>query len=558
MPGAESTPTPCLNLTSMPRLRSLALVGVAAVLAACANDRPVAPSRVRPDGLLGVNADLTPNSISLTKIGNVDGGGAQAAEIAAYDDASKRVFIVNGALGTVDVADLQDPANPIKLAPISVTQFGRSANSVDAHNGIVAIAIEGAIKTSPGTVAFYNAVTLQLISSVTVGALPDMVTFDEAGRQVIVANEGEPNDDYTIDPEGSVSIIDVTNMSAPSVRTAGFASFNGQIDALRAQGVRIYGPNATVAQDLEPEYVTVSEDGATAWVTLQENNALAIIDLASAAVTSIAPLGFKNHALPWNALDVSDRDGPSSGPAIRIRRWPVLGMYQPDAISSYRVGGQTYLVTANEGDTRDYQGTPGFREESRAGALPLNTAIYSDNVCDGPCIGNNRLGRLTVTKTLGLNATTGLYDALYVPGGRSFSIWSAAGKLVWDSGDQFERRTTMLPMVNFNASNTGNALDDRSDNKGPEPEGIALGRIGTKTFAFIGLERVGGVMVYDITNPFNPHFVTYASARQGAGGDLGPEGLDFVAAHRSPNGKPLLIVGNEVSGTTAIFQVNVQ
>ena len=435
-------------------------------------------------------SDVTPSSISFTKIGNVDGGGAQAAEVAAYDDASKRVFIVNGALGTVDVADLQDPANPIKLAPISVTQFGRSANSVDAHNGIVAIAIEGAIKTSPGTVAFYNAVTLQLISSVTVGALPDMVTFDEAGRQVIVANEGEPNDDYTIDPEGSVSIIDVTNIASPSARTAGFASFNGQIDALRAQGARIYGP--------------------------------------------------------------------SSGPAIRIRRWPILGMYQPDAIASYRVGGQTYLVTANEGDTRDYQGTPGFREESRVGALPLNTAIYSDNVCDGPCIGNNRLGRLTVTKTLGLNATTGLYDALYVPGGRSFSIWSAAGQLVWDSGDQFERRTTMLPMVNFNASNTGNALDDRSDNKGPEPEGIALGRMGAKTYAFIGLERVGGVMVYDITNPFSPHFVTYASARQGAGGDLGPEGLDFVPAHRSPNGKPLLIVGNEVSGTTAIFQVNVQ
>jgi hypothetical protein len=542
----------------MRRPSSFALGSAALLLAACSSDRPAAPSRVLPNGLLEADANLTPASLSLSKIGEVVGGGAGAAEITAFDPTSKRLFIVNGALGTVDVADLSDPSNPIPAGQISVAAFGAGANSVDTHDGVVAVAIENVNKQSPGVVAFYDATTLQVISSVTVGALPDMVTFDEQGRRVLVANEGEPDAHYLVDPEGSVSIIDVTDITAPSVRTATFTAFNGQADALRAQGVRIYGPNATVAQDFEPEYIAVSEDGRTAWVTLQENNALAIVDIASATVTSIAPLGYKDHSLPGNAFDASDRDGPSSGPAIRIRRWPVYGMYQPDAIASYRSGGQTYLITANEGDARDYQGSPGFQEEARVGSLPINPAIFTNDACDGPCSSNARLGRLTVTRTLGLNTATGQYDSLFVLGARSFSIWTSTGQLVWDSGDQFERRTTSLPNVNFNASNTGNALDDRSDNKGPEPEGVVTARFGGRTYAFIGLERVGGIMVYDVTNPLAPYFVTYTNTRQGAGGDLGPEGLHFVSARHSPNGKPLLIVGNEVSGTTAIFQVNLQ
>ncbi len=540
----------------MSRFRTIAIAGAAAALSACVADRPVAPTRTLTSSSIDASADVTPASLSLTKIGNVDGGGAAAAEITAFDHVTKRLFVVNGALQTVDVIDLQDPANPVKLATLSVSQFGASANSVDTYDGIVAVAIQGQVKTSPGTVAFYDAATLNVISSVTVGALPDMVIFDDRGRQLLVANEGEPNDDYTVDPEGSISIVDVSDIANPSVRTAGFSAFNGQADALRAKGIRIFGPNASVAQDLEPEYITVAENGRTAWVTLQENNAIALVDLSSATVTDILPLGYKDHSLPGNALDLSDRDGANGGPAVKIRRRPVLGMYQPDAIASYRTGGRTYLVTANEGDARDYQGTPGFQEEARVGSLPINTSIFTDAVCDGPCSANSRLGRLTVTTTLGLNPATGEYDALYAFGGRSFSIWTDAGQLVWDSGDQLEQRTSMLANVNFNASSSGNALDDRSDNKGPEPEGVTLARFGAKTFAFIGLERVGGVMVYDITNPTSPHFVTYANARMGSAGDLGPEGLAFVPASQSPNGSPLLIVGNEVSGTTAIYQVN--
>ncbi|MBC7790566.1 MAG: choice-of-anchor I family protein [Anaerolineae bacterium] len=529
----------------MPRHKVLLMGSILLALVACDKDS------TGPE--TGPDFGPTPTTLSLEKIGTFNGGGVAAAEITAFDSASRRLFVVNGTLGTVDVLDISTPSAPARVASISVSQFGAGVNSVAVHDGVVALAIEGVVKTSPGTVAFYRADNLQLLSSVPVGALPDMVTFTPSGSYLLVANEGEPNDAYTIDPEGSVSIIDVRNVAAPTVRTADFSSYNGQVASLRASGIRIFGPNASVAQDVEPEYITVSGDSRTAYVTLQEANALAIVNVEAATVTSVLPWGYKNHNVAGAWLDASDRDGATGGPLVNILPWPVRGMYQPDAIASYSVAGQTYLVTANEGDARDYAG---LREEARVSTLALNPSIFTDAACGGgPCTAAARLGRLNVTSQLGRNAS-GQFDTLFVFGARSFSIWTTSAQLVFDSGDQLEQRTTALPNAMFNASNTGNALDDRSDNKGPEPEGVALARFGTKTFAFIGLERVGGVIVYDVTTPAAPVFVTYFSSRSGDTGDLGPEGLLFISATQSPSGKPLLIVGNEISGTTAIFQIN--
>jgi DNA-binding beta-propeller fold protein YncE len=304
------------------RRPALLLAGLAA--AAGCDDRAV-PAPAAPAAALrrADPSDPTPATIALVPLARFAGGGAGAAEITAYDDVSRRLFVVNGALGTVDVLDLRDPAAPAKVATLSLAALGGSANSVAAHGGVVAVAVEATPRTAAGTVAFYRATTLEPISSVRVGALPDMLTFTPDGRRVLVANEGEPNDAYTVDPEGSVSVIAVSNVNRPTVRTAGFAAFNGQAAALRASSVRVFGPNATVAQDLEPEYIAVSEDGRTAWVTLQENNALAVVDVASATVTRVLPLGYKDHTLAGRGLDASDRDGE-----VNIRPWPVFGLYQ--------------------------------------------------------------------------------------------------------------------------------------------------------------------------------------------------------------------------------------
>ncbi|QAU36135.1 alkaline phosphatase [Janthinobacterium sp. 17J80-10] len=532
--------------------------------------------------IIAQSKEKTPASLTLAALsgfgGDVDGTGKliDTHEIPAYDPASKRLFVVNGSgVGSVEVWNIADPKTPVQVGTLTAADFGTGLagfNSVAVHNGVVALAIEASPKTSAGLVAFVRASNLSIISKIAVGAQPDMVTFSPDGRYVLSANEGEPNSYNaldSVDPEGSVSIIDVSDVTKPVERRATFTAFNGQEATLRAAGVRIYGPNATVAQDLEPEYVTVSADSKTAYVTLQENNAIAVVDIATAKVTKIIPLGFKDFNVAGYGIDASDEDGGTNTntgtAAVKIATVPVKGMYLPDGIANYTVGGVTYLVTANEGDARaDW---PGFNEETRvrehcaAGGMDLS--VFGASAAN--FLFDSNLGRLRITNTpnggsTGKNAS-GECSELYAFGGRSFTIWNAAtGARVFDSGDAFETLTSSLAGTSgfdfkFNTSHDNNSLDSRSPTKGPEPESVVLQRFGAKVFAFIGLERVGGVMVYDVTVPTAPKQVTYVNTRTGITGDRGPEGLIVIPAAKSPNGVPLLVVANEVSGTTRLFEI---
>ncbi len=521
--------------------------------------------------------------IALHVLGHYQSGiyQASAAEIVTFDAASRRAFVINAASGEVDVLDLSDPANPVRAFAIDVSDLGADANSVATQNGIVAVAVEANVRTDPGFVALYNTDGNRL-AVVQVGALPDALTFSPDGRWVLVANEGEPNDDYTVDPEGSVSIIDLeagpANVAQDDVRTADFRAFDGQEDELRAQGIRIFGPGATASQDFEPEWVEAAADNRTAYVSLQENNAIAVVDIGTASVTSIHPLGFKD----WSAegawagagFDASDRDG-----AINLQHWPVRGIFQPDTIRLYETGGETFVVTANEGDSRDYGG---YSEEYRIAQATLAADVFPDaETLQAP----ENLGRLRFTTSLGyrddaacvaLVTATGdpadcVFEELYVFGARSMAIFRVTDDgldLVFDTGSQMEETIAAQLPEHFNANHAQNGtFDERSDDKGPEPEGIALGEIDGRTYAFVGLERIGGVMVYDITEPAQTRFVQYVNNRDFSlpnepealtTTDLGAEGLHFVAATDSPDaqGRPLLLVGNEVSGTTTVFVID--
>ena len=478
-----------------------------------------------------------------------------AAEIPAYDPQTARVFITNFQDNALDVIQITPEGTFEYVTSIDLSPFGASPNSVAVKDGKVVAVVDGHenpdASYNPGQAVFFD-VDGNYLATVTVGHMPDMVTFTPDGNYAVVANEGQPNDDYTFDPEGSVSIIQVSDFN---IRTAGFRNFNANVP----EGVRIFGPGATVAQDLEPEYISISADSKTAYVTLQENNAIAIIDIKKASTTAILPLGTKDHSLALNSLDVSDKDK-----GINLATWPVKGFYLPDAIQSYEYQKQTFLVTANEGDARDYDA---FSEEGRVKDLQLDAVAFPD--ADFLQQDEN-LGRLKITTANGDYDGDGDFDAIYSYGARSFSIWSASGELIYDSQNDFERILAEEFPEHFNSSNDeGPSFDKRSDDKGPEPEGITLGKIGPKTYAFIGLERVGGVMVYDITDPYAPEFKTYMNNRNFEiefeedepegfleAGDLGPEGLVFIAATENPTGKNLLVVTNEVSGTTSLFEVD--
>jgi hypothetical protein len=925
-------------------------------------------------------AALADSTVKLQKLGGV---AIPGAEISAYDPASRRVFSTDFANKKVHILDARDPSLMVSVGSIDVSTLG-APNSVAVSRGLVAVAIQASDKVSPGKVGFYLA-DGRLLTTVAVGSLPDMLTFTPNGQALLVANEGEPNSysqPDSIDPVGSVSIIRLHGgrpRAGLRAQTVDFSAWNGHESELRAQGIRIYGPNANAARDLEPEYIAVSEDSRTAFVTLQENNAVAKIDIATGAITSLLPLGYKNHsktpqltatyewpaehlpvigvagnsmlrlggfsglfyegvtkngelrfiantdrgpngepltsgerpfllpdfaprlvrftlnpqsgqlrltqqillrngdgtpltglpntivsgggastahndevpidlkgnvlardllggdfegiavaadgtfwlpdeyrpalyhfdargkllqryipkgahaaaglavpatgvagalgieALPavlgqrrqnrgmegiairdgkiygfvqsplrnpasstngsLNArqnvriveldpatlatrqflyimdnpastgtndtradkigdavatpegflvlerdddavpaspievitkkvyafslagatpitdandvlyagktldqmtatelaaaqiipvaktldvdlaatgynnvqkaeglalladgrlavvndndfqvaqividqsqgtfvrtdgyapestvvgiierpgLDASDRDGPSNSAKINIRPWPVFGMYQPDAIASYRVRGRDYFVTVNEGDARDW---PGYAEEARVSALTLDPTAFPNAAT---LKSNANLGRLNVTRALGDVDADGDFDALYTLGGRSFSIWNTSGNLVYDSGAALERITSIALPSLFNAGHDDPAMDNRSDNKGPEPEALAIGELEDRTYAFVGLERVGGIAVFDITQPTTPVFVEYLNDRttgDPATRDLGPEGMKFIPARESPNGRPLLMLTSEVSNTVSMYSV---
>lgn len=483
--------------------------------------------------------------LSTAKIGGFDEG---AAEIVAYHAGTKQAYCVNGEKAVISILDVSDPSAIKVKGEIPVGDHGKEFTCVAVGGDLIAVTAVAESKQDFGKIVIMDT-DGNVKSVVPAGALPDNLSFSPDGKYVVAANEAEPNDDYTNDPEGSVTVVTVGDGSNANAKTVKFSDLTSVPD-----GVRIFGPNATIAQDLEPEYVAISPDSTTAYIMCQENNAVAVIDLAGPSLKGIKPLGFKDHSKEGNGFDASDKTD-----TVEIKTWPTMGMYMPDAAVAVEINGATYVLTANEGDSRDYDG---YSEETRVADLTLDPDKFP-NAAELQT--DEQLGRLKTTTATGDTDGDGDHDVIYSYGARSFSIWDADLNLVWDSGDQVERITSEKLGDGFNATNDESGLKDRSDDKGPEPEALTVGVIGKKTYAFLGLERAGGVMVFDISNPKNPKFVSYANHRDFAAdpttpeaGDLGPEGIVFVSAKDSGNGKDLVIVGNEVSGTVSVYEFSAE
>ena len=524
----------------------------------------------------------------------------QYAEIIAYHKSSKSAFITvdepltnsptsfarinisalsskslkataeyNNEVVTSQNLTLETPVNvATNVNDASFTAGG--VQSIDITENLLAIAVANSIKDQNGVIAFYSIDAkgkTNFIQKVSVGALPDGVAFSPNGKYLVVANEGESlkNSATSVsDPEGSISIIAINNgKPAAKATTLGFTDFN--VGGSRAQelpsGVRIVRPGATFSQDAEPEYVTISDDSKTAFVTLQEANAVAMVDLANSKISKIHSLGVKDFGQAKNKIWTNDTTAYTTCASATACEPPTLknynnlfGYYMPDGVATLTVAGKTYYLTANEGDNKDDNIETAAKESARVSdiASSLDTNIFNASV-------STELSRLNINKTangtaVGVNPATGKYEKIFTYGSRSFSIWNAeTGTLVFDSGDDFER----IVYSDATPSLLHGALKGRMDDKGPEPENIVVGQVGKEYFAFIGLERSSGIMMYQITDPTKPKFVHYVrnTADASSTGDISPEGLKFIPAVDSPTGAPLLIVGYEVSGSLAVYQI---
>ena len=549
------------------------------------------------DGSDGTDASI---GIAMDIVGRAFLGNQTAAEIVQYHAGTSTIYATNGETNTIAVIDassvntatMSDPINTTTLTPTTIAlpadingvTLG-SLTSIAISGDLMAVSVPADVKTDNGYVLFYNGLDSSapaFLDSVEVGALPDMVTFTPDGGKVLVANEGEPSDDYTIDPEGSITVINILASGEPEETgtTIGFTAFNGTEADLMAQGMMFPNPagqtingtviTSTVAKDLEPEYITATND--VAYVSLQENNGLAILDLEELTV-DVVGLGAKS----WAGLniDIQENDAVSFGQYTGL-----YGVYQPDTIANFTWKDATFIVTANEGDAREY-----FFAAADAAACTATGGVdfdeddgclaYTDEVKveDLTAAANSELAMLQatgeadvlrVTSAMGDADGNGEYDAAYAYGARSFTIWDQNGLVVYDSGDDFERITASVHGAQFNNGDDENAGDSRSENKGPEPEALTVGQVGDRTYAFIGTERMGGIFVYDVTNPYDVQFAEYVINRDltegltsdDVIGDLAPESLVFVSAEDSPSGVPLLVVGNEVSGTVTVWQIN--
>lgn len=500
------------------------------------------------------NAPIASGDLTFQVVAEFTGeGGEGASEVVAHENG--KLFVTNGESDRIDIFTLPQGSAPDDFIDLSGLDGYDGVQSVAVKNGVVAVAIardvtevvvfgETVELSQPGFVALFDAETGGLLSRVDVGNLPDQLTFNNDGSQLLVAGEGEKNDDSDNDdnPLGTVAIIDTTDPASPSVDILDFAAFNGLEDLARDAGIRIQ-EGVSFAEDVEPEYISVSPDGTTAFVSLQENNAIAKIDLTDGSIVDIFSLGTVDFSSD-SKLDPND-DG-----VIDIRNFDnLVGFRMADSIASFEIGGKTYFATANEGDSRDF-------DEDRVGDLVDNGKI-------DPSVDTTGLERLEVSTTDGDTDGDGDIDVIHTFSSRSFSIFDEDGNLVFDSGPEFEQIIASIAPDRFNDDDGDTDGDeDRSDAKGPEPEAISIGEIDGATYAFIGLERDSGIMIYDISDPANSSFVNYIPPKfvdttpAGENARHAPEVITFIPADESTSGNAQIAVAYEVSGTTIVYDLS--
>ena len=492
---------------------------------------------------------------------NADGG---VMEIVDYNTATGWAYAVNGQTGSLTAIAVKDMAdgenvdlldgNDINVKYIveenceGFTYGDMTSVAVSADGTKLAAAVQAEGYADNGRVAVFTCNadgTLTFEQAYETGVQPDMVTFTPDDSRILTANEGEPREGYTdgaADPAGTVTVITPADGTAVNVD---FTAYDTEENRQRlADAGIVLKKSAVPSVDFEPEYIAAGN--STAYVTLQEANAIAVIDLDSLRVTGVYSAGYEDYSR--TAVDIDKKD-EAYNPAVYES---LRGIRMPDGIALYSVDGVDYVVTANEGDSREWGDYLNEDERNfKDGETSPSGKITAEN--------SGLTGKVVFFDSSDYD---GLDDGLdYVFGGRSFTVFRAdeTGLAeVYDSGSEFEAKTAEYIPENFNCSNDDKSLDDRSGKKGPEAESVTIGTVGEKTYAFVGLERIGGVMVYDITNPAEASFVNYINSRdfsEDIAGDDSPEGLCFIPASDSVDGSAYLLAACEVSGTAAAYEL---
>ena len=509
------------------------------------------------------------SSLALTQAARYDSGISSAdggvMEIVEYNPKTGWAYAVNGQTGKLaaiplktmeskDTVDLLD-ANDIDIKSLveaadTSFQYGDMTSVTISEDGTrLAVSLQAENYAADGRIALFTCNadgTLSLEKIYETGVQPDMITFTPDGSKLLTADEGEPREGYSkgsTDPQGTVTIVD---LASDTVTKADFTAYDSEANRKQLTDTGIVLKKDTAPSvDLEPEYIAAGN--TTAYITLQEANAIAVLDLDTKDFTGIYSAGFEDYSK--TAVDIDKKDGsynPQTYDSLK-------GIRMPDSIAAYTANGSDYVIIANEGDSRKWGSYTNEDERNFGkGKTSPTGKITAEN--------SGLSGKVVFFDTQdydGLDA-----DSDYLFGGRSFTIFKVDENSlteVIDSGSDFESTTAAYLPEFFNCSNNNIDIDDRSGKKGPEAESVTIGTVGEKTYAFVGLERVGGIMVYDITDPDQSTYVNYINSRDFSAdiaGDDSPEGLCFLSADDSFDGNSYLLAACEVSGTVAAYQLN--
>jgi hypothetical protein len=517
-------------------------------------------------------------TLTITEITSITSGdGEGSSEIAAFHAGSKRIFATNGVKNTIDIYDISVVATPKKVGSVALSPYGNDVTSVAAGKNVVVAVVNvsdkfsatGVPTTTNGKIVVFDTDGKVLSSPDVLGVLPDSVTFAPNGTTALIAIEAQPvcakddpataakeETDYTkaSDPVGGVTVADLSNPASPVLRFAGFAQFT--VAEMRAKGIALSSVVNSVAKDFEPEFVT-AVDNNYAYVTIQEANAIGRLNIATATFESVTR-AFESKVSKV-ARDTSDKDS-GAGPRTYAN---VVGASQPDAIAGFKVGSGEYFLTANEGDAREYTC---LNDDLRGASLKVDARRFPSWTT---LAGLPALGRAKVNPNIGDKDGDGDIDTIHLRGSNSMTMYRN-GLAIWDSADLLDQiQTTAFGVANINGSHslssdksTMNYVgQDRSDDKGAEPEGVAIGMVGDRRIAILGLERMSALAVFDITQPRNPIFQEWLQmlpAKASPAKDVkywSPEGIVFVPAAQSPSGKALIITSYELSGSLSIHQI---
>ena len=517
-------------------------------------------------------------TLKVTEIASITSGDGEGShEIATFHAGSKRVFATNGVKNAIDIYDISDVASPKKVGSVALSSYGNDVTSVAAGKDVVVAVVNvsdkfsatGVPTTTNGKIVVFDTNGKVLSSPDVLGVLPDSVTFAPNGTTALVAIEAQPvcakddpataakeDTDYSkaSDPVGGVTVVDLSNPASPVLRFAGFDQFS--IFEMRAKGIAVSSVVNNVSKDFEPEFVT-AVDNNYAYVTIQEANAIGKLNIGSATFESISR-AFESK-VSRVARDTSDRDA-GAGPRTYTN---VVGASQPDAIAGFTIGAGQYFVTANEGDAREYTC---LNDDLRGSALKVDARRFPDwSILSGSAA----LGRAKVNPTIGDEDGDGDIDTIHLRGSNSMTMYRN-GIVIWDSAELLDQiQTKAFGVTNINGSHslssdksTMNYVgQDRSDDKGSEPEGVAVGMVGNRRIAILGLERMTALAIFDITQPRNPVFQEWLQmlpTKATPAKDVkhwSPEGIIFVPADKSPSGKALVITSYELSGSLSIHQI---